>query len=163
MTGPSSTGNPGGHNRITEELRLLAEVLADRGQPWLDRVASHSAASELPATCEWCPLCAALAVLRGERSELAVRTADQVAGLLSMLRALIEQRGTAPAGGAAADGGDGTRGSSPGGRVQRIAVRPAGTHRPDPAPEPVTGAADAYPGAAGRVQRIAVQRAEPDR
>lgn len=52
--------------------------------------------------CTTCPVCAVLTMLRGGRSELAVRLADQVAGLLAVLRAALEE-GAAPRRPTAAD------------------------------------------------------------
>lgn len=47
--------------------------------------------AERPVACEWCPLCSAIAVLRGDRPELAGRVAELGGGLLTALRALLEQ------------------------------------------------------------------------
>ena len=66
-----------------------------------------------PATCGWCPLCAGMAVLRGERPELAVRAAEHAAGLLTVLRAALAEREPAPAEPDAEEPAD---------RVQHIAV-----------------------------------------
>jgi hypothetical protein len=61
-------------------------------------------------------VCAVLAVLRGERPELAARLAEQAGGLVAVLRAALEEgAGAAPP---AADTGPAT--SRP--RVQRITV-----------------------------------------
>lgn len=81
--------------RLAEELRLLLDALAERAEPVLNRLAAGEHEEHTPATCGWCPLCAAMAVLRGERPELAVRAAEHAAGLLAVLRtALAETRGT---------------------------------------------------------------------
>jgi hypothetical protein len=71
-----------------EELRLLAEAVADRAGPWLDRVATESA----DGTCSWCPLCAAVAVVRGEPNALAGRGLDAAADLVALLRAVLADR-----------------------------------------------------------------------
>jgi hypothetical protein len=67
-------------------------------RPTTDRpAAEQSPADHTPATCGWCPLCAGIAVLRGERPELAIRAAEHAAGLLSVLRsALAEPTRPAP-------------------------------------------------------------------
>jgi hypothetical protein len=87
--------------RLAEELRLLLDLLADRLQPWLDRMAAehqeHEAAGQRPVSCDWCPFCAGLAVLRGERPELAVRAAEHAAGLLAVLRAVLAEGTSAAA------------------------------------------------------------------
>ncbi|GAB1514265.1 hypothetical protein [Actinophytocola sp. KF-1] len=79
------TAEPG--SRLVEELRLLADAVADRAGPWLDRVAADG-----EATCTWCPLCAAVAVVRGEPNELAARGLDAAADLVALLRAVLADR-----------------------------------------------------------------------
>jgi hypothetical protein len=79
--------------KIAEELKLLLGVLAERAEPWLTRLATApDGAEHTPATCGWCPLCAGIAVLRGERPELAVRAAEHASGLLAVLRASLAER-----------------------------------------------------------------------
>jgi hypothetical protein len=66
-----------------------------------------------------CPVCAVITVLRGERSELAARLAEQATGLLAVLRAAIAEglgAGSGAAGSAGPDGSDERR------DVQRIQV-----------------------------------------
>jgi hypothetical protein len=77
--------------RLAEELRLLLDALAERAQPWLNRMATEPAPEHTPATCGWCPVCAGMAVLRGERPELAVRAAEHAAGLVAVLRSALAQ------------------------------------------------------------------------
>jgi hypothetical protein len=79
------TAEPG--SRLVEELRLLADAVADRAGPWLDRVAADG-----EPTCTWCPLCAAVAVVRGEPNELATRGLDAAADLVALLRAVLADR-----------------------------------------------------------------------
>ncbi|MGH3437890.1 MAG: hypothetical protein ACRDRN_15660 [Sciscionella sp.] len=125
--------DPGGtqqHSGLAEELRALLDVLIDRGEPLIDRMAGNPEADGLPQACDWCPLCAALAVLHGDRSELAVRAGEHAAGLLAQLRTAIAEE------------------------------HPAG-HRRHPAEPPGSAGAN-RDGGTGRVQHIAVRRAEPD-
>lgn len=75
-------------SRLVEELRLLADAVADRAGPWLDRVAADGS----DATCTWCPLCAAVAVVRGEPSDLAARGFDAAADVVALLRAVLADR-----------------------------------------------------------------------
>ncbi|HKN97002.1 MAG TPA: hypothetical protein VJX10_07800 [Pseudonocardiaceae bacterium] len=75
--------------RLAEELRLLLDALAERAEPVLNRFAAGDPDEHTPATCGWCPLCAGIAVLRGERPELAVRAAEHAAGLLAVLRSAL--------------------------------------------------------------------------
>ncbi|HEX4704404.1 MAG TPA: hypothetical protein VH352_19920 [Pseudonocardiaceae bacterium] len=85
--------------RLAEELRLLLDALAERAQPMLNRLAAEPTGQDgehTPATCGWCPVCAGLAVLRGERPELAVRAAEHAAGLLAVLRGALADRAPTP-------------------------------------------------------------------
>jgi hypothetical protein len=100
--------------RLAEELRLLLDALAERAQPLLNRLADVDPEAEhTPATCGWCPVCAGIAVLRGERPELAVRAAEHVAGLLAVLRGAL----------ASTDPGSGSSPAPPADRVQHITVQ----------------------------------------
>ncbi|MFD7657032.1 hypothetical protein ACFV4N_23920 [Actinosynnema sp. NPDC059797] len=82
---------------LVEELRLLLDAAAERAQPWLHRVAEQGGHDS--GTCGWCPLCNAAALVRGDRSELAAKAAEHVAGLIAVLRAaLTEPAAPAPAG-----------------------------------------------------------------
>jgi hypothetical protein len=74
-------------SRLVEELRLLAEAVADRAGPWLDQVADEPASS-----CSWCPLCAAVALVRGEPNALAGRGLDAAADIVALLRAVLADR-----------------------------------------------------------------------
>lgn len=80
------SADPG--SRLVEELRLLADAVADRAGPWLDGVAADGSG----ATCTWCPLCAAVAVVRGEPNELATRGLDAAADVVALLRAVLADR-----------------------------------------------------------------------
>jgi hypothetical protein len=42
-------------------------------------------------TCSACPLCALIAALRGERPELVQRMAEQLGGLVTLLRAALDE------------------------------------------------------------------------
>jgi hypothetical protein len=75
-------------SRLVEELRLLADAVAERAGPWLDRAAEETPGS----SCGWCPLCAVVALLRGEPNAAAARGIDQVAELVALLRAVLADR-----------------------------------------------------------------------
>lgn len=81
------SADPG--SRLAEELRLLAEAVAERTGPWLDRVAEDESAHR---PCAWCPLCAAVALVRGEPNALAGRGLDGAADLVALLRAVLADR-----------------------------------------------------------------------
>ena len=110
------TAEPG--SRLVEELRLLADAVADRAGPWLDRVAADG-----EPTCTWCPLCAAVAVVRGEPNELATRGLDAAADLVALLRAVLADRwepGVSHMPGFTPSGPSSSSGSA---KVQHIPVR----------------------------------------
>jgi hypothetical protein len=88
----SDTRGPG--SRLVEELRLLLDAVADRAGPWLDQVATtaHEEHAEPAGTPGWCPVCAVLALVRGEPSELATRGLERAAGLVALLRAVLADR-----------------------------------------------------------------------
>jgi hypothetical protein len=93
--GQDSAGHPLPGARLAEEMRLLLDALAERAQPLLNRLAAAPTGEQgehNPATCGWCPLCAGIAVLRGDRPELAVRAAEHASGLLAVLRDALAQR-----------------------------------------------------------------------
>jgi hypothetical protein len=76
--------------KLAEELRLLIDAAAERAQPWLQKLAAAGEGGEHnPQTCGWCPVCNGVALLRGDRSELAAKAAEHVSGLLTVLRAAL--------------------------------------------------------------------------
>ncbi|MFD9891103.1 hypothetical protein ACFWY9_17305 [Amycolatopsis sp. NPDC059027] len=116
----SEQDNPGGAEglRLAEEIRLLVELVAEHAAPWLEGIvkAGHGMSEEDSAQgpeqhgedtpgCGWCPLCAIVAVLRGERPALEVlfpaesastqfvaRLLEQAAQLVALLRAVLADR-----------------------------------------------------------------------
>lgn len=88
----TTSESPG--SRLVEELRLLLDAVADRAGPWLDRVAAspHEDHAELAGARGWCPVCAVLALVRGEPSELATRGLERAADLVALLRAVLADR-----------------------------------------------------------------------
>lgn len=122
MTAEASacSGHPG-----LSELRALAAGALDRLVPVLDRLRAEPATAPGVQTCVVCPVCALAAVLRGERPELAVRLAEQAAGLVAVLRAALEEGDPASVG-LATD----PPAPPPSRTVQRIPVqRPAHAHQ----------------------------------
>jgi hypothetical protein len=119
------------HPGLGAEFRALALGALDRLEPVVERV-RHEPPTESASACESCPVCAVLAVVRGERPELAARLAEQLGGLLAVLRAALEEGD--PAGGAPGPG-------------------PHGTAPPTPRPESGTPART--------VQRIPIERVAP--
>lgn len=91
---PGRTGESGRGDRMAEEFRLLLDAAAWRAEEYLrgaggsttggsDRQDSAPGGS---ASCGWCPICAIAALVRGDRPELTERLADQLAGLVELLR-----------------------------------------------------------------------------
>lgn len=72
--------------RLVEELRLLLDAVAERAGPWLDR------AAESGTNCGWCPVCAVVALVKGEPNQLAARGLDHAADLVALLRAVLADR-----------------------------------------------------------------------
>jgi hypothetical protein len=133
--------------RLAEETKLLLGTLAERAEPWLNRMAEGPSAEQsehTPATCGWCPLCAGLAVLRGDRPELTARAAEHAIGLLAVLRSALNPEGTAAASSGASPAG---ASSAPGGFAASAASAASGASESEPEP---------------RVQHIAVSRRKPD-
>lgn len=129
----------GAHPRISAELRALAELFAGRLQPWLERMARDGGPGvpgkdpgpeQGDSSCAWCPLCALLAAVRGDRPDVVARLADHAAGLATAMRDLLTPPAE-PAGHAAHDrsghdrSGQAGSGRAGSGRVsvQHIVVR----------------------------------------
>jgi hypothetical protein len=117
---------PHEHGDAAEEVRLLGIALLDRLQPGVQGLlaalregAAAAQPAEQPVACGWCPLCSAIALLRGERPELAARIAEHADGLLMALRAVLEQ----PVAAAESATTPATPATPP--KVQRIVVRDA--------------------------------------
>lgn len=112
----------GTHAGLGTELRAVAVLLLDRLGPVLDRARAEGGRAEGsrvdgPPACSVCPVCAAVALLRGERPELAVRLAEHAAGLLEVLQTALHEGAGAPPPPAPAE-----RPAGPVRRVQHIPV-----------------------------------------
>lgn len=132
MSAPGSGTRCGGHPWLTGETRQLAEQLLDHVEPWVQRLREdrpEDSTDPMPASCTWCPLCALVATLRGERPELAVRLAEHASGLLAAAREALAQHGSGPDQ-PAGEAGDQERARRTE-RVQRIGVRRPGSTPPD--------------------------------
>jgi len=91
---------------LAEEIRLLVEMVVERAAPWLDGVvaAGHGHSDDgggerqgtaepgHGTTCDWCPLCAVVAVVRGEKPEFVARVLEQAAQVIALLRAVLADR-----------------------------------------------------------------------
>ncbi|KAA9151567.1 hypothetical protein FPZ12_038870 [Amycolatopsis acidicola] len=111
---------------LAEEIRLLVEMVVERAAPWLEGVvaAGHGPATERESTdCGWCPLCAVVAVVRGEKPEFAARVVEQLAQLVALLRAVLADRWDPEAGFHMPGFRPAARQEPEPSRVQRIPVR----------------------------------------
>ncbi len=79
---------------LPADLRAVVLLALERITPLLERLSTEPATGA--ASCVNCPVCAVLAALRGERPELAVRLAEHASGLVTVLRAVVEEGPTAP-------------------------------------------------------------------
>lgn len=86
-----------GTERIVEELRMLLDAAASRAQGYLNGLNAEESATHSETSCGWCPICAATSFVRGEHPELAARLGEQVTGLVTLLRQLVEEHAATPA------------------------------------------------------------------
>jgi hypothetical protein len=95
------------HAVLADELRAYAGGALDVLEPLVERIRTQEPDPDRPEpdSCTGCPVCALITVLRGGRSELAVRLADQVTGLLAVLRTALDEGPDGPGG---PDGADDT-------------------------------------------------------
>ncbi len=82
---------------LADEIRLLVELVVEHAAPWLEGLISaghggETEPNEPDGGCGWCPLCAIVAVFRGERPEFAARLMEQAAQLVALLRAVLADR-----------------------------------------------------------------------
>jgi hypothetical protein len=89
---PSDSAEPGSaepgdaeHQRLLRELAALAENVLERVEPALRRAAA-GVDSDGWAGCDWCPVCAALALLRGEHHDLLAALAEHGVAVVTVLR-----------------------------------------------------------------------------
>lgn len=126
----------GDHTVLADELRKYVFGALELVEPYIEQVRDAQpvdGGADAPPPCDSCPVCAVITVMRGGRSELAVRLAEQATGLVALLRsALAEGLGASSAGfagGTGFAGGPGFGGGHPAGDdadeargVQRIQV-----------------------------------------
>ncbi len=126
-----STRGCDAHGDVPTEVRALAAMLAEALEPWAQRLRDAAAdrdghpGSAVSSTCTWCPVCAVVGLVQGQRPELAARLAEHGVGLLTALRELLAEH-TAPAGDR--EPAAGANGSGDGGRsgAQHVPVWRAG-------------------------------------
>ncbi|HEX4249597.1 MAG TPA: hypothetical protein VH008_17160 [Pseudonocardia sp.] len=142
-----------GHANLADELRDYAGEALDLLEPLVDRIREQSPddAAPEPASCAVCPVCALITVLRGGRSELAVRLAEHAAGLLTVLRAALEEGIGAPPRhpGTRPDAATQPSPSAP----PSPGTQPSPAAPPSPGTQPYPAPAAAHPTAAPRPDR----------
>jgi hypothetical protein len=152
---PGEDGTADAGHRFGAEFRLLLDALAERAEPWLNQLATPGPGdAQQPTTCDWCPLCAAVALVRGEHSELAGRAAEHLLGLLALARAGLaahahHQHAHHPR-------HDQGHAGDPGGGPEPADAGVPREQTPDPAPP--AAAAEEGADRPSRVQRITVHR-----
>lgn len=121
-------------DQAAEDLRLLALGLLDRAEPSLRSLlaglreqAEQPSGTEHSAACTWCPLCATVGLLRGERPELATAIAAHTEGLVGALRTILTPPPTGPTRSADSGGSTGPAGFA----------GSTGSATPSPEPPPV--------------------------
>ena len=85
---------------LVEELRELGLLALDRLDPLIGRLNAavvDGAGAAAEHRCTSCPVCAALADLRGDRAEALAQVARHAAGLLAALRVALAQEGAGDA------------------------------------------------------------------
>jgi len=83
MSAPSDPGPIG-----EEALRLLEAVQGWARATFGDGPAAHVGNGS--ATCEWCPLCQLVAVLRGDRPETTEKLVAAGAAMMNVLRSVVD-------------------------------------------------------------------------
>lgn len=73
------------HPQFGEELRLLAEAVLERVEPSLRRAAT-GAGKQAWDSCDWCPVCALTALVRGEHHDIVAVLADHGTSVVTILR-----------------------------------------------------------------------------
>lgn len=100
---PGAHAHAGGAGGAGAEFRSLLETLAHRAEEFLhdlgadgdvtDGRAPREDGSDAATSRENCPMCAVLAVLRGERPELTSTVLEQLAALLAVVRRALDEHG----------------------------------------------------------------------
>ena len=89
----------GPHPDLGPELRALAQAILDRLDPAVRAGAAMTAAGG-EGKCQqvWCPVCALAALVNGEQHPLLSVVAEHSVALVTMIRAMVAEEGTAAPG-----------------------------------------------------------------
>lgn len=89
-----SSQPPPGHGDLGPEFRVLAQTILERLDPAVRSMAALAAArsDDEPGKCQqvWCPFCALAAVAAGEEHPLLTVIAEHGVGLLTVIRAILD-------------------------------------------------------------------------
>jgi hypothetical protein len=86
-----------GADQIVDELRRLLDAVAFRAEEYLHdcrEAADDSDGRDTP--CGWCPVCAVVSIVRGQRPEMTARLAEHLAGIVTLLRELLAEHQANP-------------------------------------------------------------------
>lgn len=119
-----------GQHLADDTARVLSAV-----QDWATRTFPESAEQHAGGTCQWCPICQFVAVLRGERSDVTERVVEAGTALLSAFSSFANAfvEATAPAADTPDRDGESDFARP---RVQRIDLGTASQSRTRPRPKP---------------------------
>ena len=90
VDGPPTADPQPALRAAARELRMLAQVIIDKFEPALRAYSDHEHDPPGATTCSWCPVCAVVAIARGENHELVTALARHGATVLGFLRTIVE-------------------------------------------------------------------------
>ncbi len=90
VDGPPTADPQPALRAAARELRMLAQVIIDKFEPALRAYSDHEHETAGGSACSWCPVCAVVAVARGENHELITALARHGATVLGFLRTIVE-------------------------------------------------------------------------
>lgn len=80
---PGDAEHDDGFGEFAAELKLLAEAVLERVEPVLRRAGDSEPDW---SSCSWCPVCAAAALVRGERHDVLAVVAEHGTAIVTVLR-----------------------------------------------------------------------------
>ncbi len=90
VDGPPTADPQPALRAAARELRMLAQVIIDKFEPALRAYSDHEHEPPGATACSWCPVCAVVAIARGENHELVIALARHGATVLGFLRTIVE-------------------------------------------------------------------------
>ncbi|MCP2331874.1 hypothetical protein [Actinoalloteichus caeruleus] len=90
-------GLPEAGRRLLDELGQLLDTVHRRAEPWAAQLRGRAEEGERHGpSCVGCPVCAVSGLVRGDRPDLGVKVADQLLGLLAVVRSALDETSPAP-------------------------------------------------------------------